>query len=357
MALASPIYDRLSINGPLLQGTFKIGSGDNGLNSVMDQYMNIGSDGQTMDKLFNEFKHLYNKSYQTIEHEQRSAKLFNKRLTFVLENNLKALYGQSSYTMTIHGGSDLPLEEILVQPPGRWPSVPKLIESTNNDSTYINSWIFDYRSAHQVTPIVNQGGCGACVYFAAAACIESFWARKGHGLIHLSPQQLNDCARDEAHGNHGCQHGGGTFIPTFNYIRSHGLTSMQNYPYVARDENCRRDKESQTVARIGNWHPMTPHGDEMALERSVHDHGPNAVAIHVSDQLAHYRAGIFDGECHGGRNHAVLVIGYGWDDGQHIDYWIIKNQWGDGWGEHGFLRLRRKHGNMCDVAGDAVWVE
>ena len=39
MALASPIYDRLSINGPLLQGTFKIGSGDNGLNSVMDQYI------------------------------------------------------------------------------------------------------------------------------------------------------------------------------------------------------------------------------------------------------------------------------------------------------------------------------
>jgi hypothetical protein len=44
----------------------------------------------------------------------------------------------------------------------------------------------------------------------------------------LSPQQINDCAR----GNLGCK--GGSFVPTFEYIKAHGLTSMGNYPYLAK---------------------------------------------------------------------------------------------------------------------------
>lgn len=295
----------------------------------------------------------------------------------VLENNLKAAHGESRYTLAIQSGSDLTLEEILRQPAGNWPSSQGSFVNgaAVNESTYANNWTFDYRQQHAVTGVVNQGSCGSCAYFAAAATIESFWARKGHGLVHLSPQQLNDCARDPAHGNNGCQHGGGTFVPTFNYIRSHGLASTQEYPYIAKvsrllvtfpcitqlclfylqDADCRRDKEAHPVARIGNWHPVMPHNDEMHLEQSVHAHGPHAVAIHVSDQLAHYRNGIFEGECHGGRNHAILLVGYGMENGK--DFWILKNQWGDGWGDHGFFRLARKHGNMCDVAGDAVWVE
>ncbi|CAK9249909.1 unnamed protein product, partial [Sphagnum jensenii] len=72
------------------------------------------------------------------------------------------------------------------------------------------------------------GSCGSCVYFAAAAVVETAWARKGHKLTVLSPQQINDCAR----GNLGCK--GGSFVPTFEYIKAHGLTSMGNYPYLAK---------------------------------------------------------------------------------------------------------------------------
>lgn len=86
----------------------------------------------------------------------------------VLENNAKAAHSESQYTMAISGISDLELDEMLAQPVGNWPAVAHLWKSENtSESVYVDSWVYDpYRQHHQVGSIVNQGGCGACAYFA-----------------------------------------------------------------------------------------------------------------------------------------------------------------------------------------------
>jgi C1A family cysteine protease len=67
-----------------------------------------------------------------------------------------------------------------------------------------------------VTPIREQGKCGACYAFSSAASVESAIAIKTNNLVFLSAQQIIDCSL-----NHGCD--GGSLDKTFSYIKKYGL--------------------------------------------------------------------------------------------------------------------------------------
>jgi hypothetical protein len=47
-------------------------------------------------------------------------------------------------------------------------------------------------------------------------------------------------------------------------------------------------------------------------------------------------------------DHAILAVGYGNENG--LGYLIVKNSWGPGWGEGGYIRLAVENGpGPCGV--------
>lgn len=69
-----------------------------------------------------------------------------------------------------------------------------------------------------------------------------------------------------------------------------------------------------------------------------------------------YSSGVYDDEsCDASKlNHAVLLVGYGQEDGE--DYWLVKNSWSNKWGEQGYFRVAvAPDAGICGIQSSAVW--
>ncbi|CAD5217151.1 unnamed protein product [Bursaphelenchus okinawaensis] len=197
----------------------------------------------------------------------------------------------------------------------------------------------DYREQGKVSSVKNQGGCGSCFAFAAVATIESIYAlRKQKSPPDLSVQQALSCTIGDGH-NDGCKGGFGPGV--LWYFKDNGITSWNDFPYVVGNGGamppCWDNKP--IVTQLNGDGPVSKNENEMVDNLVLN--GPILSAINA-DPLQYYKGGIAHG-IKGGRNHAVVIVGYG-NEGE--DYWIVKNSWGEGWGERGYFRVGRGHNDL-----------
>ena len=71
--------------------------------------------------------------------------------------------------------------------------------------------------------------------------------------------------------------------------------------------------------------------------------GPVLARMDVSCRFFDYRCGVFCFDSCTDRlagGHAVEIVDYG-TTSSGIDFWVVKNSWGDDWGEGGYFRIRR----------------
>lgn len=83
--------------------------------------------------------------------------------------------------------------------------------------------------------------------------------------------------------------------------------------------------------------------------------GPVSVMIDAKDfMFKFYKGGVYSSsECSTtDLNHAALVVGYGTQ--KQGDYWLIKNSFGEKWGNNGYLKLARNNDNTCGIASHAI---
>lgn len=167
----------------------------------------------------------------------------------------------------------------------------------------------------------------------------------------LSAQELVDC---DTKYDQGCL--GGNPLLSYSFIHEYGLVSSSKYPYVAKQSKCHSSHLSDPIATVESWGILSPK-DDLNMELVLRYIGPIAVALNGSDKaFLAYKGGIYDSkECKSNPNHAMLIVGYGEEvvNGKVIKYWIARNSWGMGWGENGYIRVKRKKNGSSGVCGIA----
>ncbi|WZZ44545.1 hypothetical protein YC2023_040804 [Brassica napus] len=80
--------------------------------------------------------------------------------------------------------------------------------------------------------------------------------------------------------------------------------------------------------------------DEEALLNAVSQQPVSTVIDGPGYAFKYYSGGVFDGECGTEMSHAVAIVGYGISE-ERTKYWLVKNSWGESWGENGYMRIKR----------------
>lgn len=204
---------------------------------------------------------------------------------------------------------------------------------------YVNEW--DWRNRHGknwMTPVKDQGDCGSCWAFAAIGILEPYVNLYYNQLINmdLSEQEMVSCAV-----SNGC--GGANPRSALYYIKRHGVVNESCFPYgeanIACSEKCQNPTEQVYIDQYG----LIACDEERIKQK-----------LFIAPLLFNIISW----------NHALVLTGYktiqdgdsiyikatdvgnlsGWITVDSIEHpsligktvWLLKNSWGDDWGDNGY---------------------
>jgi cathepsin L len=276
----------------------------------------------------------HGKSYSAEEAKQRE-KTFMDNLEKVRLHNREYQAGKHTWWATMNQLADFTSEEFAALRSTKYnPSQHAVVEL--NAPTGGNPDSVDWREKGAVTKVKNQGGCGSCWAFSATETVESAYQIASGKLLTLAPQTYVNCVKnpDSCGGTGGCE--GATMELAFNLTVQTGIALESELPYKARDQEC----SSYKAAVKCTGFVKNPVNDAAAFETALAKM-PQAITVAAGSwQL--YGGGIFSGcskkGLFGGDNtldHGVQAVGY------TQDYWIVRNSWGESWGEQGYIRVSR----------------
>jgi cathepsin L len=307
-------------------------------------------------QLWQNFVSEYHKVYEPEEYYHRF-KIFVQNVEFIESFNQL----NKSYTLGMNEFGDLSWEEFRATHLSLKPQINSYYRALNSRTLSTNDLPaeVDWIAAGAVTNVKNQGQCGSCWAFSAVDALEGYVGIKfgKKELKSLSPQELVDCS--SKYGNEGCN--GGLMDNAFKYvIDAKGIALESDYPYKARDQQCKKTKKAPHTETIKSFTDV-PENDEMQLKAAVAE---SVVSVAIeADQMSFqfYSGGVFDDDsCGTNLDHGVAVVGYGHDEESDKDFWMVKNSWGASWGAKGYIMLVRKDSSgdpgMCGVAMAASYI-
>lgn len=309
------------------------------------------------------------------EEKARREEALKENEELIKEENELYSEGKGTWFDAINEFSNLPEDEFEAQKTGEVEAAGfgrGLIEPTGSDRVdfaseqYFANFRARMKTNRAATPaaydsvekgyvsdVKNQKQCGSCVAFANMAAIETCFKKKTGVFGDYSEQQLVDCGYQK-NGASGCN---GAY--SFSYIKTIAdeqldLAAEATYPYKNTNPSltCPALNHYNQGAKVTGVY-YTYDGDEETMKGLVAEHGAVVTSVRAGGALQNYEGGVFGGCTSDQTDHAVTVVGYGTDPATGVDFWKIKNSWGNYWGEQGFIRLQRGVG-MCGVGKTIV---
>jgi len=328
---------------------------------------------------FEQFVADFEKQYNTKDMLNNRRRIFMANYETLLEHNARYEAGEVSWWQKVNADTDLTPEEFMQKRTSRFQDIPMsnqvneyIVDKLNkiDDSNVPEE--FDWVSQGKVTPVRDQAQCGSCAAFAAVAAMESCMMINDleNDNIDLSEQHVLDCAykykyKIEIGGqnitltNNGCE--GGFSQAYFDWMHQDGqlIQNEEGYSYVSGTTGavteCRPKSDNyNTNTKVLGQHSVWFPKEESSMKKLLLVN-PVATAVQVTQNWSQYGGGVlldqdccnaaFDENCVGHVGHEVLVVGYGTEN--NLDYWLIKNSWGNSWGQDGLVKLWRGVGHCA----------
>jgi len=250
----------------------------------------------------------------------------------------------------------------------------------------------DWREAtapRVLTAVKHQGACGSCWAHSAAETMESQYAFLTGMLPVLSVAQINSCTPNEApYNSAGCD--GGDYGGAWAYLSNQSVkrpavlssvTENWAYPIPLKDWYFDDQPSSYNTSACldisTEWKtPATSWFAELtavgvkgiatvnsnnatggpAAMKAIRDVGPMSISV-AAGNWQWYETGVFNNTDKNGAtnewqiDHAVQLVGYGYDKELDTNYWVVRNSWATLWGEDGFIRLWRAKDGQPEPCG------
>lgn len=201
--------------------------------------------------------------------------------------------------------------------------------------------------------------CGSCWAHGPTSAMTDRWnIIQGPNAMSqnlLSVQAVLSCGNDAT--NCGTCNGGDD-APVYQWAKKVGIPPESCSNYMAVDTTC---KVAAPVSKKNkpDCYTCSPSGGCKAIKQfdkmrvsefgdcsgyakmkaEIFKRGPISCGIDATDKMEKYTGGIYSEKGANQIDHIISVVGWGKDVATQDEYWVVRNSWGEPWGESGYMRI------------------